>query len=52
MTQNQVGGPRSGRKVQEVKVSPTEAPTPGESPQPEVGGSGAALSIKTAPHRE
>ena len=35
-----------------VKVSPTEAPTPGESPQPEVGGSGAALPIKTALHRE
>ena len=35
-----------------AKVSPTEAPTPGESPQPEVGGSGAALPIKTAPHRE
>ena len=35
-----------------VKVSPTEAPTPGEFPQPEVGGSGAALPIKTAPHRE
>ena len=35
-----------------VKVSPTEAPTPGESPQPEVGGSGVALPLKTAPHRE
>ena len=35
-----------------VKVSPTEAPTPGESPQPEAGGSGAALPIKTTPHRE
>ena len=35
-----------------VKVSPTKAPTPGESPEPEVGGSGAALPIKTAPHRE
>ena len=33
-------------------MSPTEAPTPGESPQPEVGGSGAALPLKTAPHRE
>ena len=33
-------------------MSPTEAPTPGESPQPEVGGSGAALPIKTALHRE
>ena len=35
-----------------VKVSPTEASTPGESPQPEAGGSGAALSLKTTPHRE
>ena len=35
-----------------VKVSPTEATTPGGSPQPESGGSGAALPIKTAPHRE
>ena len=34
------------------KVSPTEAPTPGESPQPEVGSSGVALPLKTAPHRE
>ena len=33
-------------------MSPTEAPTPGESPQPEVGGSDAALPIKTASHRE
>ena len=35
-----------------VEVSPTEAPTPGESPQIEVGGSGKALPIKTAPHGE
>ena len=35
-----------------VKASPTEAPTPGESPQSEVGGSGAALPIKADPHRE
>ena len=35
-----------------VKVSPTEEPTPEESPQPEAGGSGAALPIKTTPHRE
>ena len=35
-----------------AKVSPTEAPTPGESPQLEVGGSGKALPIKTAHHRE
>ena len=35
-----------------AKVSPTEAPTPGESPQIEVGGSGKALPIKTAPDRE
>ena len=33
-----------------AKVPPTEAPR--ESPQPETGGSGAALPIKTAPHRE
>ena len=33
-----------------VKVFPTGAPAPVESPQPEVGSSGAALSIKTA-HR-
>ena len=35
-----------------AKVSPTEAPTPGGSPQPEAGGSGVALLIKTALHRE
>ena len=35
-----------------AKVSPTEAPTPGESPQIEAGGSGKALPIKTAPNRE
>ena len=35
-----------------AKVSPTEAPTPGESPQIEAGGSGKALPIKTAPDRE
>ena len=35
-----------------AKVSPTDAPTPGESLQPEAGGSGAALPPKTAPHRE
>ena len=35
-----------------VKVSPTEVPTPGESPQLEAGGSGKALPIKTAPDRE
>ena len=35
-----------------AKVSPTEAPTPGESPQIEEGGSGKALSIKTTPNRE
>ena len=33
-------------------MSPTEAPTPGESPQIEVGGSGKALPIKTATDRE
>ena len=35
-----------------VKVSPTEVPTPGESPQIEAEGSGKALPNKTAPHRE
>ena len=35
-----------------VKVSPTKAPTPGESPQLEAGGSGAALPPKTALYRE
>ena len=35
-----------------AKVSPTEAPTPAKSPQPEAGGSGAALPLKTTPHRE
>ena len=35
-----------------AKLSPTEAPNARESPQPEVGGSGAALPIKTIPHRE
>ena len=35
-----------------VKVSPTEAPTPGESPQLELGGTCKALPIKTAPHSE
>ena len=35
-----------------AKVSPTEAPTPGESPQIEAGGSDKALPIKTAHHSE
>ena len=35
-----------------VKVSPTEAPTPWQSPQLEAGGSDKALPIKTAPHRK
>ena len=35
-----------------AKVSPKEAPTPGESPQIEAGGDGKALPIKTAPNRE
>ena len=35
-----------------AKVSPTEAPTPGESPQIKAGGSGKTLPIKTAPDRE
>ena len=33
-------------------MSQTEAPTPGESPQLEAGGSGEALPTKTAPNRE
>ena len=33
-------------------MSPTEAPTPGESPQLEAGGSGKALPTKTTPQRE
>ena len=39
-------------KSEGVKVSQTEAPTPGESPQLEVGGSGKALPTKTVPNRE
>ena len=39
-------------RSKKVKGSPTKAPTPGESPQLEAGGSGAALQPKTAPHRE
>ena len=39
-------------KSEGVKVSQTEAPTSGESPQLEVGGSGEALLTKTAPDRE
>ena len=35
-----------------AKVFLTEAPTPGESPQIEVGGSGKTLPIKTTPNRE
>ena len=35
-----------------MKASQPEAPTPGETPQPEVGGSGEALPKKTTPHRE
>ena len=35
-----------------MKVSPTEAPAPAESPQPVVGSSGAALPIKTTHHGE
>ena len=40
-----------GRSMR-VEVSPTEAPTPGESPQLDAGGSGKVLPIRTAPHRE
>ena len=39
-------------KPKGAKVSPTEAPTPVESPQMEAGGSGMALPIKTAHQRE
>ena len=35
-----------------AKVSPTEAPTPAESPQPVAGSSGVALPIKTTHHGE
>ena len=39
-------------KSEGVKVSQTEAPTPGESPQLEAGGSGKALPTTMAPDRE
>ena len=39
-------------RSERTKGSPTKAPIPGESPQPEAGGSGAALPPKTTPHRE
>ena len=39
-------------KSKGVKVSQTEVPTPGESPQLEVGGSDKALLTKTVPDRE
>ena len=39
-------------KSEGAKVSPTEALTPGESPQIEVGGSGEALPKKSTLHRE
>ena len=39
-------------KSEGAKVSQTEAPTPGESPQLEAGGSGKALPTKMAPNRE
>ena len=39
-------------KSKGVKVSQTEAPTPGGSPQLEVGGSGKALPTKMAPDKE
>ena len=35
-----------------VKVSQTEAPTPGESPQLKAGGSGKELLTRMAPDRE
>ena len=39
-------------KSEGEKMFQTEAPTPGESPQPEVGGSGRALPTKMASNRE
>ena len=39
-------------KSEGAKVSQTEAPTPGESPQLEAGGSDKALPTKMAPNRE
>ena len=39
-------------KSEGAKTSQTEAPTPGESSQLEVGGSGKALPTKTVPDRE
>ena len=39
-------------KSEGTKVSQTEAPTPGESPQLEAGGSDKELLTKTAPNRE
>ena len=39
-------------KSKGTKVSQTEAPTPGESPQPELGDGGKALPTKTALDRE
>ena len=35
-----------------AKASQTEAPTPGEPPEPIAGGSGKALPTKMAPNRE
>ena len=35
-----------------AKASQTEAPTPGEPPELEMGGSGKVLPTKTAPNRE
>ena len=51
-TQSQVSSPRSGRKVRGGKSVSNRGTYSWGSPQPEVGGSGAALPIKTAPHRE
>ena len=39
-------------KSKGVKVSQTEAPTPGESPQLEVAGSGKTLPTEMAPNSE
>ena len=48
----QASGPSSRREVEGAKVSQTEAPTPGEPPELQVGGSGKVLPTKTAPNRE
>ena len=39
-------------RLKGAKASQTEAPTPGEPPELEAGGSDMALPTKTAPNRE